>query len=151
MAIIDKPLWPMSLWLLTQLVVTAVYSSPSGPAHQPASLCLYWLQLSWAVLELWRVPVAAESCIFQIYSLSVIIVLIHTAWYIAYLWLLYWDNTACKQCCAWCHVPSTIYSGTSENGLFLLWKPPQCGQESAVPNYIIYVHKETSLLRTPLK
>ena len=46
------------------------------------------------------------------------------------------------------------YSGTSENGLLLLWKPPQCGQESAVPNFpytIVYVHKETSVLRTPLK
>ena len=30
------------------------------------------------------------------------------------------------------------YSGTSENGLPLLQKPPQCGQESAVPNYSLY-------------
>ena len=29
----------------------------------------------------------------------------------------------------------TKYSGTSENRLSLLRKPPQCGQESAVPNY----------------
>ena len=46
------------------------------------------------------------------------------------------------------------YSGTSENGLPLLQKPPQCGQESAVPNYSLYysvqyhLHiAETSLLR----
>ena len=32
----------------------------------------------------------------------------------------------------------TNYSGTSENGLPLLRKPPQCGQESAVPNYSPY-------------
>ena len=31
-----------------------------------------------------------------------------------------------------------IYSGTSENGLPLLRKPPQCGQESMVPNYSLY-------------
>ena len=30
------------------------------------------------------------------------------------------------------------YSGTSENGLPLLRKPPQCGQESTVPNYSLY-------------
>ena len=28
-----------------------------------------------------------------------------------------------------------IYSGTSDNGLPLLRKPPQCGQEAAVPNH----------------
>ena len=31
-----------------------------------------------------------------------------------------------------------VYSETSENGLPLLRKPPQCGQESAVPNYSLY-------------
>ena len=33
---------------------------------------------------------------------------------------------------------SLQYSGTSKNGLPLLRKPPQCGQESAVPNYSLY-------------
>ena len=48
----------------------------------------------------------------------------------------------------------TEYSGTSENGLPLLGKPPQCGQESAVPNCIALYYscyKETSVLRTPPK
>ena len=46
------------------------------------------------------------------------------------------------------------YSGTSENGLPLLRKPPQCGQESAVPNYSLCYSictNETSVLRTPPK
>ena len=30
---------------------------------------------------------------------------------------------------------SMLYSGTSENGLPLLWKPPQLGQEAAVANH----------------
>ena len=64
-----------------------------------------------------------------------------------------WNNVLCN-----CIVVTTViviritmYSGTSENGLPLLRKPPQCVQESAVPNYslsIVYVHKETSVLRT---
>ena len=47
-----------------------------------------------------------------------------------------------------------VYSGTSENGLPLLWKPPQCGQESTVPNCIALYYscyKETSILRTLLQ
>ena len=47
-----------------------------------------------------------------------------------------------------------MYSGTSENGLSLLRKPPQCGQESAAPNCIALYYscyKETSVLRTPPK
>ena len=46
------------------------------------------------------------------------------------------------------------YSGTSENGLPLLRKLPQCGQESAVPNCIALYYscyKETSILRTLLQ
>ena len=46
------------------------------------------------------------------------------------------------------------YSRTSENGLPLLWKPPQCGQESVVLNCIALYYscyKETSVLRTPPK
>ena len=42
-----------------------------------------------------------------------------------------------------------IYSGTSENRLPLLRKPPQCGQGSAVPNCIALYYscyKETSVL-----
>jgi len=31
-----------------------------------------------------------------------------------------------------------FYSGTSKNGLPLLRKPPQSGQESAVQNYSLY-------------
>ena len=47
-----------------------------------------------------------------------------------------------------------VYSGTSENGLPLLQKPPQCGQDSAVLNCIALYYscyKETSVLRTPPK
>ena len=47
-----------------------------------------------------------------------------------------------------------LYSGTSENELPLLRKPPQCGQESTVPNCIALYYscyKETSVLRTPPK
>ena len=29
----------------------------------------------------------------------------------------------------------TLYSGTSDNRLPLLWKPPQCGWKATVPNY----------------
>ena len=46
------------------------------------------------------------------------------------------------------------YSGTSENGLPLLRKPPQCGQGSAVPNCIALYYscyKETSEIRTLLQ
>ena len=46
------------------------------------------------------------------------------------------------------------YSGTSENGLPLLQKPSQCGQDSTVPNCIALYYscyKETSVLRTPPK
>jgi len=46
------------------------------------------------------------------------------------------------------------YSGTSENGLPLLRKPPQYGQDSVVPNCIALYYscfKETSVLRTPPK
>ena len=48
----------------------------------------------------------------------------------------------------------TFYSGTSKNGLPLLRKPPQCRQESVVPNCIALhysCYKETSVLRTPPK
>ena len=47
-----------------------------------------------------------------------------------------------------------VYGGTSENGLPLLRNPPQCGQESTVPNYSLYYsvqYQETSVLRTPPK
>ena len=52
------------------------------------------------------------------------------------------------------YVSATNYSGTSENGLPLLQKPPQCGQVSAVPNCIALYYscyKENSVLRTPPK
>ena len=59
-----------------------------------------------------------------------------------------------SMCSVWGTWCTCVYSGTSENGLPLLQKPPQCGQQSAVPNYSLYYSictKEISVLRTPPK
>ena len=69
------------------------------------------------------------------------------------LWSSLRKLSACQRN-KWSQQQWMKYSGTPENGLPLLRKPPQCGQESAVPNYSLYYsvqYQETSVLRTPPK
>ena len=53
----------------------------------------------------------------------------------------------------WCvQIIYKQYSGISDNGLPLLQKPPQCGQEAAVPNHSLYltVHSNLRIAETSL-
>ena len=64
-------------------------------------------------------------------------------WYVAteasntmyYTFIPYTDIHTCLQATLDCIIG---IQWTSENGVPLLRKPPQCGQESAVPNYSLY-------------